>query len=993
WPTILPTTPPTDLPTYPFQHHPYWLTKQTGSGDPAWLGLDDAEHPLLGIALELADVEGRVFTARLSLDTHPWLADHTVHGTVLLPGTAFVELALHAAERAGADHVGELTLHAPLVLHEDGSAELQVALDTPLDGSWAISIYSRAGSGSGGSEERAWIKHATGVLTSEASAVPADRAELSVWPPVGATPVDIDGLYEELSLHGYGYGPLFQAVRAAWRDGDTTYVEVGLPEDAGAEEFHLHPALLDAVLHPSVLDGVRQSDGADGIRLPFSWSGVSARAAGASSLRACLSGSADGGLSIRLADNTGAPVAAVESLVTRAVSPSRLVAAGTSHRHLLYAQEWVSVPPAEATPPGGAVIGSYALLGEEPALTAALEVTGASCRSWADWEALSAALAEGAPVPEVVLAPFTTPEDSGTDPARAAHAHTHHALDLVQNFLADERLAAGHLVLLTRCAVAATDGEHIGDLPASALWGLVRSAQLEEPGRLLLIDVDHDESGDLALPAAIAAGHAQTAIRGGAPHTPRLVRATQPSEDDSTPALASDGTVLITGGTGALGSLVARHLVERHGVRHLLLTSRGGASAPGALELEAELLAHGAEVTIAACDAADREALAALLAGIPDEHPLTAVIHAAGVLDDATVQSLTPDRLDTVLRPKADAAWNLHHLTQDHDLAAFVLFSSITGTLGSPGQANYAAANAFLDALAHHRHAHGLPATSLAWGPWTAEGGMTGHLSAADLQRIARSGLHPLTAAQALAVLSTTLTTPQQPNLVPARLTTTPHTVTRRTGTSESLAQRLLGLTEAEQDALVLDLVRRHAAMALGHTDAEDVAPDLAFQGLGFDSLTAVELRNNLNAATGLRLAATALFDYPTATSLAGHVREQLLAKTAPAKAHAASSAGTSRVAKDDEPIAIVGMACRYPGGVTSPEDLWELVVSGADAIVPFPGDRGWDIEDLYDPDPDRPGKSYTREGGFLHNAGDFDPDFFGMSPREALATDPQQRL
>ncbi|WP_255956180.1 type I polyketide synthase, partial [Streptomyces odontomachi] len=395
-------------------------------------------------------------------------------------------------------------------------------------------------------------------------------------------------------------------------------------------------------------------------------------------------------------------------------------------------------------------------------------------------------------------------------------------------------------------------------------------------------------------------------------------------------------------------------------------------------------------------DAADREALTALFAAVPAEHPLTAVIHTAGVLDDTTIQGLTPERLDAVLRPKVDAAWHLHKLTRDLDLSAFVLFSSIAGTLGNPGQANYAAANTFLDALAQHRHALGLPAVSLAWGPWATSGGMAGGLDAGRQARISRGGVHPLTPAQAWTVLDAVLTgQTERAQLVPARLTTAaPHGTAsgRRTGASGSLAERLAGLAEAEQEALVLELIRSHAAAALGHAGADAVEPDQAFQQLGFDSLTAVELRNALNAATGLRLPATALFDYPTALALAGHVRTELVGAGAqPGRTRAAGAVTATATA--DEPIAIVGMACRYPGGVTTPEELWRLVMAGGEGVVPFPEDRGWNVADLYDPDPEKAGKSYTRQGGFLQDAGAFDPDFFGISPREALAIDPQQRL
>ncbi|MCV7425502.1 type I polyketide synthase [Mycobacterium montefiorense] len=470
------------------------------------------------------------------------------------------------------------------------------------------------------------------------------------------------------------------------------------------------------------------------------------------------------------------------------------------------------------------------------------------------------------------------------------------------------------------------------------------------------------------------------------------------------------GTVLITGGTGMAGSTLARHLVTHHGVQNLLLLSRRGPDAAGSAELVAELEAAGARTTVIACDAADRGALAAAVADIPAQHPLSGVIHAAGVLDDAVVTSLTPERVDAVLRAKVDAAWNLHELTRDLDVSAFVMFSSMAGLVGSSGQANYAAGNTFLDGLAAHRRAHGLPAISLGWGLWDQASAMTGGLDAADLARLSRDGILALSSAEAMELFDTALIV-DQPFIAPARIDLAAlrahaaavppmfadllNAPARRqvddslaaAKLKSALAHRLHGLSEPEQRALVLDLVRSHIATVLGSSTAEAIDPDKAFQDLGFDSLTAVEMRNRLKTATGLALSPTLIFDYPTPSGLASYICNEL-AGVPQDIAHTAVVSVTG-----DDPIVIVGMSCRYPGGVTSPDDLWEMLTEGRDVLTEFPSNRGWDLSGVYNPDPDVPGTCYTRTGGFVDGVADFDPAFFGIAPSEALAMDPQQRM
>ncbi|MGW1404458.1 beta-ketoacyl synthase N-terminal-like domain-containing protein, partial [Streptomyces sp. NPDC002405] len=375
--------------------------------------------------------------------------------------------------------------------------------------------------------------------------------------------------------------------------------------------------------------------------------------------------------------------------------------------------------------------------------------------------------------------------------------------------------------------------------------------------------------------------------------------------------------------------------------------------------------------------------------------------------DDGMVASLTPERLSAVLRPKVDAAWNLHEATRGLGLKAFVVFSSVAGVFGNAGQANYAAGNAFLDALMEHRRAAGLPGLSLAWGPWEQTGGMTGTLSDAEVERLAASGVPPLAVEQGLALFDAALST-DDAALVPVRLDLpalrgqgdvppllrslirgrSRRAAVAGSATATGLRDRLAALDAVERREVLVDLVRGQVALVLGHADATAVHPTRAFRDLGFDSLTSVELRNRLNTVTGLRLPATMVFDYPTVEVLVDFLLDELLGTEADMQLVQRGSAAVA-----DDPIVIVGMACRYPGGVASPEDLWRLVTEGTDAISAFPTNRGWDVENLYHPDPDHPGTAYTRSGGFLYEAGEFDPGFFGMSPREALATDSQQRL
>ncbi|GAB3844848.1 hypothetical protein GCM10027610_060010 [Dactylosporangium cerinum] len=714
------------------------------------------------------------------------------------------------------------------------------------------------------------------------------------------------------------------------------------------------------------------------MRLPFSFAGMRLHATGARAARVRIIPAGDDSVTVALFDPDGAPVATIDALVTRPVSAAQLAAARPAGRQPLYAVEWI---PREL--PGVADTAAVTLLdGDGPVDAAAATLLDGDG---------PVGVADGGVVAVRVVA--------GAHPAD--HEPVRQSLRVLHRWLGTE----ARIVLLTRGAVSTRADEDVRDLPAAAVWGLVRSAQAEHPDRIVLVDAADDPGP--ALLARIAAGdEPQVAVRDGRLLVPRATAVT--GGDGTPPALDPDGTVLITGGTGTLGRLLATHLVANYGVTRLLLTGRRGADAPGSAELRDALAAQGADVTIAACDLADRDAVAGLLGTVPEAHPLTAVVHAAGVLDDGIITALDEDRLDAVLRPKVDGAWHLHELTAGAGLAAFVLYSSAAGTLGSPGQANYAAGNAYLDALAAHRHAHGLPAVSLAWGLWAESSGMTGALGDGDRSRLARGGVLPLDATDGLALLDAALAAgrpavaPVRLDLpalrtlagagrLPAMLRGLVRAPARQAALSASdaggLAGRLAGLTPGAREQLLLDLVRGHVAGVLAYGAADAVDTDLAFAELGFDSLTAVELRNRLTIATGLRLPATLVFDYPTPATLAAHLGAQLLG------AGPAAGVPTGAGHPSAEPVAIVAMSCRYPGGVSSPDELWRLLADGVDAISGFPAGRGWDLDGLYDADPDAPGRSYARHGGFLYDADRFDADFFGITPREALAIDPQQRL
>ncbi|WP_157872123.1 type I polyketide synthase, partial [Streptomyces silaceus] len=922
-----------DLPTYAFETMPYWL---------------QAPRPLLNDPVELADGGQTVLTGRLSLRSHPWLTDHRVRGQVVVPGTALLEMALHTGGT-----VDELTFQAPLLIPERGEVEIQLTLGTAdTAGSRPLRLHARA-------PESDWQLHATGaLLDTEGDAGTEDPVP---WPPPGAERVDLTSWYADLAERGLEYGPGFRGLRTLWRHGDELYAEVTLPEP-------VRPALLDAALH--ALD-LRTTPA-----MPFSFTGVrwldADAAAEPTGLRARLTPLDSGAVALRLSDGAGRGVLAAESLTLRPLDGVSLEAG----RSALFDVDWVPLHldaartevPAEAT-----VLRCPAADGELPdrVRTVTSAVLG-DLRSW---------LAD---------------PDTGDD---------------------------ARLVVVTRHAVTTDAGDaEETDPAAAAVWGLVRSAQTEHPERIVLVDLDSASARDAdgltgLLPALLASDEPQLAVREGQARAPRLVRAkptaataaaTRGTEDSAPPAerpvLPTDGTVLITGASGTLGGLVARHLVAEHGVRDLLLVSRQGADA-----LAAELTELGATATSAACDIGDRAALADLLAALPQDRPLRAVLHAAGTLDDGVIGSLTPERLDTVLAAKADGAWHLHELTRDLDLGAFVLFSSVAATLGTAGQGNYAAANAVLDALAHHRRAQGLPALSLGWGLWAERSALTGRLDEADLARLGDAGVLPLATGEGLALLDAALGT-DRAHLVPVRLdreaarsaagtlppllrspaparrprpsVAAPSGAPVATGEGEGLR----AVPAADRADVVAELVRGEVAAALKFGSADDIDPDAELLRLGFTSLTALELRNKLSARTKLRLPATMVFEHRTPRALARFIAGKL--SDGEPTAAVATAAPEPEESTDDR-IAIVGVAGRYPLAATVGE-LWDNLAAARHCVREVPAER-WDADAHFDPSGTT--GAYSKWAGFIDDVDAFDPLFFQISPAEAEAMDPQERL
>jgi acyl transferase domain-containing protein/acyl carrier protein len=812
------------LPTYSFQRQRFWLESAQAGAGAGELGQVPSGHPMLGALIELPEPDGVVLTGRLSRETHSWLSDHDVLGSVILPGTAFLELALQAGRRTGCAVVEELALQTPLIVPPTAAVDVRLVVGAGAAGRRSLVVSSRPA----GNSDAPWTRHAAGTLSGSRpvdEADPVRDAELAQWPPRDAEPIELGDLYARLAHSGYHYGETFRGLREVWRRGDELFAMAALPAPArpSAGRFGLHPALLDAALHANLLE----LDGGPAV-LPFVWGGVELSATGAREVRIRISRTGTDTVAVAVADGSGVPVASIATLAARPVTAGGLA---TVTRDSLFHPEWV--------------------LCDAP-----VQATG-----------------------EVTV--FTVPRIAGpaTAGARAALAATRTWLR--------ERLVQSSG---PRLAVVV---EH-GELTHEPVAGLVRAVEAEHPRRVLLIRVQRRADPALALGCEepeIVVG----ATESGAPEfrVPRLVRPAQVLD-----AVESvwDPTryVVVTGGTGGLGAVIAAHLVRSHGVTRLLLISRRGLDAPGAHALVAELAGLGAEVAVEACDAADRDQLAGVLA----RYELGAVVHCAAVVDNGMFASLDEMRWERVLQPKIDAAWHLHELTADAGLTAFVLFSSVAGRLVGAGQSNYAAANAFLDALAERRRTAGLPAVSIGWGMWDGVGGMSRDLLAADVDRMKRLGLPPISPSDCLALFDAAVTAPApvvyairvdssavraRPGGVPAILSALVRPVVpgaaaaKPAVTAHMWRARLAALAPAERYRMLLEIVSSAVADVLGYQSGAQVDPTRALNEMGLDSLAAVDLRNALGAATGLELPATLVYDHPEPADIVAYLVERLM--------------------------------------------------------------------------------------------------------------------
>ena len=963
WSTIFaPDTTPIDLPTYPFEHTHYW--KKRGTTSPPDIGLESADHPFVGVRIESPRDRGVELAGRLSLADAGWLADHVVSERVIVPGSTLVDLAVYAGSSVGAPTVRELTLLSPLIFGESSDIKLRMSLQPSSDTEYLLTISSYAAASSND-----WTVNASAYLSDDSftptmSAIPDWSIETSR---------DIGEHYGALRVLGYNYGPSFRALRRVWQIGEQCYGELILPNSgfSEADPFGIHPVLLDAAMHVFGIYGDAAARTDLGVMVPFSFRNCQLHQPGASAGRVAVHPLSKSSFRLELQDRDGQPVFTVDEVALR---PLTSEPGGPTGTLLIQDKATLDVRQLDGSPNGSEIF-----IGEWPE---------ASTWAW-DCEPLpSLSDLDAGHLHPITIYIRHQRMPAGQTASEFVTACAADVLGDLQFFLANDFVDC-RIVFVTSPGL-----EPFTALANAAAVGLIRSAQSEHPGRFVIAEVDDDRQSVATARTAVAAGILEFSAAGSDVSVPWL----RPAPAGN--AVSADlGTVLITGASGGIAAPLAEHLFHAHGVRRFVLASRRAAPA-----IEARLTALGAEVVSVRCDAARLHALEQAL----DAISVDSIFHLAGVTRDGLVESLSADDIRITVEPKVEGALNLYRYAAANAVRNLVLFSSVAATVGSPGQGNYSAANAAMSGVAKLASRFGIRAQSIAWGPWKIGGGMGSDLTDLDSSRMHRAGFEPMPADEAFQLLDQAIGQ-ESVDLFAAMLSGSHSSeifdrlmrplVRYHDRVSDQQKQlldetALVGQLRAADNEMRIRRLESHIIRQLGSSlgyGTGDLAPETSFRDAGIDSMLAIELRNKLAADTGLSLSSSLIFDYPNPADLARHLMTKLFPKAT--LADETPTRGHPHESDFLEPIAVVGMACRYPGGIADPEGLWQLVESGSDAISGFPLNRGWDVESLYSPDPDRRGTTYCREGGFLHDAGDFDAGFFGISPREAVAMDPQQRL